>query len=559
MTMNIYSTLIEKAYTYVHINIRSLVYKVADLACLARKTKASVIAVSETWMDDSITNGEIRIDGYNIVRKDRDRHGGGVCLYIKDNLPYNPRKDLDKPNLEGAWVDIFLPKTKPITLGVVYRPPRQSDFLDILHETLGQLDPSRELYILGDVNINMKNCDNSNNSVVGLVNKYKYILRLFGLCQLLKQPTRVTPTSESVIDHIVTNQSDKICQSGTIHVGISDHALIFCTRKIVRGTFRGHNVVKVRSLKHYNRENLNLLLSNQNWAQVYECNNATTALEKFNNIMLSVIDQVAPVKEVRIKSNTEPWITSSILEAIEHRDSLLRKRLGDRSNNVTLNEFRKARNKVQELVKTAKSNFVNEKIVEDKNNPKKLSDHLKNLGHSNKSKEKNQVILEIDGEICYDSVTVGNHVNSFFTSIANKLVDKLPNPSNIYKVGKEQFLKYYESKGLTRGSFHLKEVDSSVVLKHLQSLKENKSTGFDNIPGKFLKEGADQIYKPLSHVINLSLRTSEVPSIMKLAKVTPLFKKNSRLEVGNYRPVSILTITSKILEKCVYDQIEKYL
>ena len=152
-----------------------------------------------------------------------------------------------------------------------------------------------------------------------------------------------------------------------------------------------------------------------------------------------------------------------------------------------------------------------------------------------------------------------NKINSFFTSIANKLVDTLPNPRNIYKVGKEQFLKFYENKGLTPGSFHIKEVDSSVVLKHLQSLKESKSTGFDNIPGQFLKEGADQIFKPLSHVINLSLRNSEVPSMMKLAKVTPLFKKNSRLEVGNYRPVSILTITSKILEKCVYDQIEEYL
>lgn len=546
----------KKGLHFVHINIRSMVNKMADLISLANKTRASVIAVSETWLDTSVTDGEIRINGYNVVRKDRGCKGGGVCLYIKDNLPFNCRTDLDQEGLEGVWVDIFLPKTKPITVGVVYRPPTQSNFLDLLQMTLSNIDPSREFYLLGDMNINM--VKNNHNSV-GLLKNYKQILNVFGLNQLIKEPTRVTNSSESVIDHIVTNQPDKICQNGTVHVGISDHALIYCTRKIVRGTFRGHNAVKIRSLKHYSRENLNSLLSSQNWAEVYESHTATKALEVFNCIMLSVIDSVAPVKEVRVKSNTEPWIDSSILEAIATRDSLLHKYLSNKSNLSMLSEYRKARNKVQELVKKAKSNYVSDKIEEDRNNPKNLWTHLKNLGHSNKNKGNSQIILEVDNEICYDSLTVGNHINNFFTGIASKLVDSLPTPSNIFRVGKEQFMRYYSDKGITPGAFRLKEVDSSVVHKHLESLKESKSTGFDNISGKFLKEGADHIYRPLSHIINLSIRTSEVPPIMKLAKVTPLHKKNSRLQVGNYRPVSILTITSKLLERCVYDQIESYL
>jgi len=92
----------------------------------------------------------------------------------------------------------------------------------------------------------------------------------------------------------------------------------------------------------------------------------------------------------------------------------------------------------------------------------------------------------------------------------------------------------------------------------LSSLKCN-STGLDNIPAKFIKDGSDVISNPLAHIVNLSLNTGIVPKDLKSARVVPLHKKNSRSEVGNYRPVSILCIFSKILERIVFSQLESYL
>ena len=78
------------------------------------------------------------------------------------------------------------------------------------------------------------------------------------------------------------------------------------------------------------------------------------------------------------------------------------------------------------------------------------------------------------------------------------------------------------------------------------------------ISAKFLKEGAKVLYKPLSYLMNLFFLKSTFPEDMKIAKVTPLHEKKDKTDVSNYRPISVLSVESKILEKSVCVQIEKY-
>ena len=90
-------------------------------------------------------------------------------------------------------------------------------------------------------------------------------------------------------------------------------------------------------------------------------------------------------------------------------------------------------------------------------------------------------------------------------------------------------------------------------------LNPSKSTGTDNIPARFVKDAASVFKKPIGHIINLSIEKNVVPKDLKNARVVPLFKKHKRSEVGNYRPVSVLSVVSKILERAVYTQLEDYL
>lgn len=104
----------KRGLNIIHMNIRSLLPKIDEVRLIARETKASCICLTETWLRDTIFDSEVSIDNYVIQRKDRNRHGGGVCLYIRNGIAFNSRSDLDHDELESLCVNILLPKTKPI-------------------------------------------------------------------------------------------------------------------------------------------------------------------------------------------------------------------------------------------------------------------------------------------------------------------------------------------------------------------------------------------------------------------------------------------------------------
>ena len=145
-----------------------------------------------------------------------------------------------------------------------------------------------------------------------------------------------------------------------------------------------------------------------------------------------------------------------------------------------------------------------------------------------------------------------NEIAKYFLTVAENLVRKIPNVTKIFDVNSHNFKDYYKDKGAIPKSFKISKISEDFVLKELRKLNPTKSTGIDGIKPRFLKDGANVVKSAITHIINLSIETEKVPEILKQAIVKPLYKKGSRLEVGNYRPVSLLCITSKILEKAVY-------
>ncbi|CAC5397465.1 unnamed protein product [Mytilus coruscus] len=118
-----------KGLHFIQCNARSLLPKLSEIKIVAAKTKAAVISITVSWLDNAVTNAEIHIEGYNIVRLDRSRNDGGVCVFIKEDIAFSPRQDLHDNRLEALWIDIVIPKTKTITIGTVYRPPKRRPFL----------------------------------------------------------------------------------------------------------------------------------------------------------------------------------------------------------------------------------------------------------------------------------------------------------------------------------------------------------------------------------------------------------------------------------------------
>ena len=196
--------------------------------------------------------------------------GGGVACYVKSSIGYS-YKDSFCSNTESIFVDIFLPKSKPILLGILYKPPDKSDFVkhinNVFTET-GVLD-KQECYLLGELNINLirdekeifssKSCKSNSQNLPPLTKGY--LCFSFSLEQLISIPTRVTNKTATLIDHALTNFSQKVSQCDVIELGISDHRLVYCTRKKPSLKTNKHNGISVRSMKNYTNEKLLELLS----------------------------------------------------------------------------------------------------------------------------------------------------------------------------------------------------------------------------------------------------------------------------------------------------------
>ena len=229
---------------FLHFNINSFFPKIDELKCIANKTKVAIIRIRESKLDNTVSDLKVNLPGYDILRCDRNRNGGGVVCFIRKDLHFNTRA-LNCKEIENIVFDILLPKSKLITKGVFCRPPNKTNFMELIVKSFSLLNlKDNEIYILGDFSINLLQNGNyilnrkrmaaCQGPVHTLINKYQEFCQIFSLKQLITCPIRVTYNGSSVIDHILTNSTEKIFQFGIIGYGMSDHQLIFCTRKVKR-------------------------------------------------------------------------------------------------------------------------------------------------------------------------------------------------------------------------------------------------------------------------------------------------------------------------------------
>ena len=118
----------KKGLHFVHININNLLPKIDELRHLTKTTDVSVVGISETKFDNSVSSGEFEIEGHNLLRFDRSWRGGGVACYVNKFLEHNYKHSFCK-NTKSILTNIFLPKTKPVLVGILYRPPDKNDFV----------------------------------------------------------------------------------------------------------------------------------------------------------------------------------------------------------------------------------------------------------------------------------------------------------------------------------------------------------------------------------------------------------------------------------------------
>lgn len=171
--------------------------KLHELEIIAERNKAVCICVTEKWLNNTFPDSEVSIRNNCILCKDCDKQGGGVCMYIRKDLSFNKKTDLDHDGIEALWIELFLPKSKPVLTGVSYRPPTQQDFYSILDFVFSSSNDflQYETILLGDLNTDVL-CSKS----YPVLNHF---INMLNLTQVINEPTRICPTSSTAIDLIL--------------------------------------------------------------------------------------------------------------------------------------------------------------------------------------------------------------------------------------------------------------------------------------------------------------------------------------------------------------------
>ena len=329
-----------------------------------------VYCLSETFLTETINDSYLCIDGYTFVRKDRlNKRGGALLMYVRDGISYKRRKDLEGP-IETLCIEIKY-SNRSILLTSVYRPPNNdSDFiqhwLSNMEESMYKIySENKPTILMGDINIDIMSDkkDKLQESWISLTTNIQ-------LNQIIKEPTRVTNTSETLIDHIYVSDDLPVLYSSPIGYSISDHFPVYAVFKMTNIDFNKndgrHKTIKYRKCNNFNSATFLSDLQNAPWlTNGAENISMDQYLQSFISTFTKIIDKHLPLVTKRIKRPKQPeWISNNILLAINKRENA--KKNKDQQN------YKYWRNEATKLIRDAKKEYYSESIKLYKNDPKKL-------------------------------------------------------------------------------------------------------------------------------------------------------------------------------------------
>ena len=306
-----------------------------------------------------------------------------------------------------------------------------------------------------------------------------------------------------------------------------------------------------RNLKNFSESSFRDDVSIQQWRQDTDDPNLLTydLVRKLDGCA----ERHAPTQKLtprEVKLTLKPWITSEIQKLIRIRDRLFERKKRQPENDHVREVYNRVRNRVSRELEKSKKQHYESYFDEMNTNIKKTWEGIRKIVNVKKSTKFSISHLNVKGKIVDDPVEIANNFNNFFVNVGpetEKTVPRVPNQTP------NQFLK-------NRNQFdfivaHISEEDIIDIIVALPK----KSIGPHSIPIQFLKIVADLVAIPLCRVINLSFNQGIFPDMLKIAKVVALFKAGSTEELNNYRPISLLPVFDKIIEKLLHKQLYTFL
>jgi len=447
-----------------------------------------------------------------------------------------------------------------VTIGNIYRPPRNS--LEQYQTFIKEFDSvlknqNGEVVIGGDMNIDLLKINDK-----PIFNEYFENILSNGYIPKITLPTRLTRNNGTLIDNIFCRMSSNFSKttSGIINFKLSDHLPCFITLDYLNTVNASHKYITV------SKQSPSAILQFKQYLQHTDIqtrlvNNGNqdpnSAYETLNNIIQTGIDKHMPTKTVKYrkhKHKKNSWISAGLVKSIKFRDNLYLKIKSTCTTSPIYPQLEtnlKTYNRIlRKAIREAKKNYFHEKFTQYRNDIKKTWMTIKTVINKTRNKTTIPNFFLIDNNRVSDKHIVVDKFNHFFTDIGKTLASKITPPPNL------SFTDYLCDP--SRVNFQFRHISANETLNIINKLQPKSTIGPDRLSSALLKQIKNEISQPLTFIINLSIDSGIFPNKLKLAKVIPIYKKESENLLENYRPISILPTISKVFEKALFNQIHQH-
>ena len=552
-----------KSFSLYSHNIRSLSGHFNDLKdslYLMLPATFSVIALQEIWSINKCYD----LTGYSsIIYKTRDMNcdanpncGGGVGFFVNSNLEYEIMEDesvFKEGVYESLWIKVKTGNHSSKIIGNIYRPnsaPKASikQAIEIHCSILAKIAKNKShskcaIEVVGDFNIDLLQFQTHE-----LTNEYMESSFSFGLLPVITKPTRVTPTSATLIDHIWVNNKSKTHTAGVILSHASDHFPTFYVDQ-THVARQKPQPYKTRLVNDDTQTALKNMLQAANFQSVLSESEPQKAYDNFFSLYNSAAHLAFPeitIQPRKGKFAHSPWMTPGLLISSKSRHYLLRaKQTNPSRQNVS--KFRQYNKVFTACRRKAQALYYSDKFTKCKSDLKETWRLVREVSCS-KARQRDKIpdFFRYKNSVLREPQEIADSFNKYFTEIGPDLANKIP-------AGEKNFSEFLGAKNDL--DFKFCELSDTRLLNFIKRMKPKTSFGEDLISNKVLQFIAPYIFQPLKHLINLSLKTGYFPDKFKVAKIIPIFKDSDKHDFTNYRPISLLSSLSRLVESIVCFQL----
>lgn len=527
------------SFTVLHVNIRSIRKYWDELTVILADVSGRIDAIVLTEINASAESlSPYKLSGFHDYFCTRQNtRGGGIGVFIKDSW------STSKVDVSFMYSESLILKISnaihTVCLLALYRPPSFSctNFIAELKRNLERLSNETHLCLVGDINIDTLSPSKS------IVCDYLSVLCETGITSTIQGPTREEVLNNNLVsaclDHINIRTSDSTVHSAVISQKLADHYFVAC--QFAFFSRKSTDVNRMCRLERLDLKMFDRFIKDYDWEGFLSSVDRGNLYRKFIDVVVHFRNNARKTVYVKKRNPKLPWLNSNILNAIDLKEKFWKKSRRYPNNAALKLESKIHRNFVTALIRSAKRTYFAIKISDARFDSRKTWAVINEVrGHL-----KNNIYETLRKHFGADMLATVNAFNRFFSDSATvpSSSDRIPTPRMPFN----------------KESAFLPPLTDFELRSYLFGFKRFRSAGVDDITVHDLCRNFESLKKVLLTLINDLLETGYIPDELKSALVVPLFKGGAPNQVSSYRPISILSSISQILEKHIFVAMSSFL